>query len=253
MASFPTSQPNLSNPSGSDPLNNPDHASQHGNANDEIEALATKVGTGASTPANNQFLVGNGAGTSAWQSLTSAQLASRISDETGSGALVFGTSPSITTPTITNGTLVTPTIADYTNANHDHGDTDDGGALVAGAIPNDLITSAMMQYGLVRNRQGSTTGDANWSTVGTNNTATDGKGVFIQFGSVATSSAGDTTVTFPTAFSFTPIVVATTYQATGNNSFCIVVSVTTTTVVLRTVTDGGAGSTQNAMWLAVGQ
>jgi hypothetical protein len=36
---------------------------------------------------------------------TSAQLAGVISDETGSGALVFGTSPTITTPAVTGGTL----------------------------------------------------------------------------------------------------------------------------------------------------
>ena len=39
---------------------------------------------------------------------SSANLASAVTDETGSGALVFGTSPSITTAT-----LVTPTIDDY--------------------------------------------------------------------------------------------------------------------------------------------
>jgi hypothetical protein len=36
---------------------------------------------------------------------TSAQLAGVISDETGSGALVFGTSPTLTTPTVSGGTL----------------------------------------------------------------------------------------------------------------------------------------------------
>jgi hypothetical protein len=38
-------------------------------------------------------------------SSSSAQLASVISDETGSGPLVFGTSPSITSPTISGGTI----------------------------------------------------------------------------------------------------------------------------------------------------
>lgn len=41
------------------------------------------------------------------QVMTSAQLAARVSDETGSGALVFGTSPTIVTPTITNPTVTT--------------------------------------------------------------------------------------------------------------------------------------------------
>ena len=45
MASYPSSLPSLSNPNASDKTNNPSHASQHGNANDEIEAIATELGT----------------------------------------------------------------------------------------------------------------------------------------------------------------------------------------------------------------
>lgn len=44
---------------------------------------------------------------------SSANLAAAITDETGSGALVFGTSPTIATPTITTPTITTPTITDY--------------------------------------------------------------------------------------------------------------------------------------------
>lgn len=43
---------------------------------------------------------------SEFQSTTSAQLATVISDETGSGALVFGTSPSISSLTLTGGTTL---------------------------------------------------------------------------------------------------------------------------------------------------
>ena len=41
---FPTSLDNLTNPAGSDPVNNPSHASQHANINDAIETLEAKVG-----------------------------------------------------------------------------------------------------------------------------------------------------------------------------------------------------------------
>lgn len=91
----------------------------------DVTALGTKMGTGASTPAANQVLIGTGAGTSAWQGLTSAQLASIVSDETGSGALVFGNSP----------TIVTPTIASFTNATHSHTNAAGGGTLAASAVP----------------------------------------------------------------------------------------------------------------------
>lgn len=48
------------------------------------------------------------------QVMTSAQLAARVSDETGSGALVFGTSPTIATPTVTNPTVTTGTFTSPT-------------------------------------------------------------------------------------------------------------------------------------------
>jgi hypothetical protein len=62
----------------------------------------------------------------------SAGLAGCISDETGSGALVFGTAP----------TLGAPVIADYTSAQHDHGDADDGGLLPASSIGSGQVAVA---------------------------------------------------------------------------------------------------------------
>lgn len=43
-ANMPSSLPSFSNPTGSNYLNSPAHATQHANANDEIVAIATKVG-----------------------------------------------------------------------------------------------------------------------------------------------------------------------------------------------------------------
>ena len=63
---------------------------------------------------------------------TSADLAGLISDETGSGALVFGTGP----------TLSAPTISDFTNMQHDHLDADDGGTLSASAIASGTLALA---------------------------------------------------------------------------------------------------------------
>ena len=69
MANYPDSLPNISNPSSSSYLNSPAHATQHGSTNDEIAAIATKVGTGDSNPAANQYLKGTGSGTSGWTSI----------------------------------------------------------------------------------------------------------------------------------------------------------------------------------------
>lgn len=45
---FPTSLDNLTNPTSTNPLTSPDHAGQHADANDAIEALQAKVGVNSS-------------------------------------------------------------------------------------------------------------------------------------------------------------------------------------------------------------
>ena len=60
---------------------------------------------------------------------TSAELAGKITNETGSGVLVFGTSP----------TIVTPTIASFASATHDHTNAAGGGQIGSGAITADSI------------------------------------------------------------------------------------------------------------------
>jgi hypothetical protein len=44
MATFPTAVISLTNPTSTSKLNSPDHATQHINANDEIEAIETEFG-----------------------------------------------------------------------------------------------------------------------------------------------------------------------------------------------------------------
>lgn len=73
------------------------------------------------TPGTGEIPTYNANGTITWETLpdsvlaseidTSAKVASLVSDETGSGALVFGTSPALTTPN-----LGTPSAATLTNA-----------------------------------------------------------------------------------------------------------------------------------------
>lgn len=90
----------LPNPSSSNAPNSPSHAGLHTSENGAIIATQTKVGTGASTPVANTLLFGTGTGTSAWTALTSANLAATVSDETGSGSLVFATTPTLITPKV---------------------------------------------------------------------------------------------------------------------------------------------------------
>lgn len=100
---FPTaldSGATLPSPAASDKTNSPSHSALHGNVNTAVIAVETKLGTGASTPVANTFLFGTGAGTSAWTVATSAQIAAAVSDETGTGALVFANTPTLITPKV---------------------------------------------------------------------------------------------------------------------------------------------------------
>lgn len=132
----------LPTPSSSDKLNNPDHASQHANANDAIKAIEGKLGTGTDEPAANQFLFGTGAGSSAWQALSSADLRAAVSDETGTGSLVFANTPTLLTPAV-------DTINESTGGN---GVTVDGLNLKDGKLNTaDSVVESSLTDGIVSN------------------------------------------------------------------------------------------------------
>ena len=70
---------------------------------------------------SGQVLLSGATGSPTWSTLgtgvatflatpSSANLAAAVTDETGSGVLVFGTSPTLTTPTLTTATLTSPTL-----------------------------------------------------------------------------------------------------------------------------------------------
>lgn len=65
---------------------------------------------------------------------SSANLASAITDETGSGLLVFNGSPAI----------ITPTIASFINATHNHQNAAGGGALDTAAITSGTLAAARL-------------------------------------------------------------------------------------------------------------
>lgn len=74
---------------------------------------------------------------SALASSTSAQLATLLSDETGTGAACFANTP----------TLVTPAIASFANATHTHLNAAGGGTLSAAAIASGTIAPARLGSG----------------------------------------------------------------------------------------------------------
>jgi hypothetical protein len=152
---FPTDIDTLTNPSGGDNLDSPDHAAQHANANDAIEAIETKLGTGASdqTPASAKLLRGTGAGTSAWdKDAPTGAIVGTTDSQTLTNKVL--TSPTINTGTIVNPTITADTISEYTAANGvaidglniKDGKLNTNNSVVTANITDDAVTDAKLDY-----------------------------------------------------------------------------------------------------------
>lgn len=72
MASYPSSIPSYAGFTGSDTLSHDNHAAQSNAQQSDTVAIATKLGTGASTSTNNTVLRGNGTGTTAFDQVHAA-------------------------------------------------------------------------------------------------------------------------------------------------------------------------------------
>lgn len=113
---------------------------------------------------------------------TSAQFFSVLSDPTGTGLAVFGTSP----------TIVTPTIASFTNATHTHQNATGGGTLDASAIAAGTVATARLGSGTANN----TTylrGDQTWQTITSGVSSITGTANQV----IASSSTGAVTLSTP--------------------------------------------------------
>lgn len=162
MTTYPTAVDDgssLPNPSGNSFVNVVDHAGLHDSENSAIIALEGKLGIGATAAAvATPFLLGTGAGQSAWSSAGAARTALGLgtlatlntvdltanvtgvlpvanggtgsSTATGTGNPVLASSP----------TIITPTIASFTNAQHNHSNAAGGGQLnlsnLLGSLPS---------------------------------------------------------------------------------------------------------------------
>lgn len=157
----------LPNPTTGSNTNSPSHAALHTAENDAIKALEAKLGTGATTPAANKVLLGTGTGTTAWGQLSSSQLISVLTDETGTGYSVFNNAP----------TLVTPKVDTINESTTDNGVTIDGlnikdgilnsansvasSNIQAGAVEADNIADNAITLGYIAVADASHTGDTN--------------------------------------------------------------------------------------------
>lgn len=157
---FPGALPSFAGFTSGHTLAADNHAAQHNLEQTEIVAVATKVGTGSSTPIANTVLTGTGVGTSAWSQVNLTTMVSGIlpvanggtgiNSSTGTGSVVLSSNPSITGGGSWSGSpnFSTPVIADFSNSVHNHQNNAGGGQLVgSSAIVNGSITPNELEDG----------------------------------------------------------------------------------------------------------
>lgn len=138
---YPTSLDSLANPTASDTLASVPHADQHANANDAIEAIEAKLGTGASTP-------------------STAGHALRV---TGAGATAFGQ--------VAHGDLGTVGTDDHHAKSHLHDGADGSGTVAhsatTGITANDHHSQSHAVDGVDHTASGLTSGHVMRATAAT--------------------------------------------------------------------------------------
>lgn len=148
MSIFPGAIPSFTGFTSSHTLSQDQHASQHNSEQSEIVAIATKIGTGSSTPASGKLLRGTGAGTSSWAQadlttdvagvLPQANGGTGTTLATGTGKAVYDTSP----------TIITPVIVSFVSATHNHQNSAGGGTLAGLALQNNAVTFTQLALGV---------------------------------------------------------------------------------------------------------
>jgi len=139
---------------------------------------------------------------------SSANLRSTITDETGTGSLVFATSPTLTTPTLTSPTLTTPSIGVATGTSFN--------GLTGAATQAEQETASSTTVIVTPGRQQYHPSAAKaWLRYATTGSTT----ITLSYGisSLTDNGTGDTTVTFSTAFSTTAFSAAALCQQSASN------------------------------------
>jgi hypothetical protein len=204
---FPTSLPSFTTPSSSETLAAGGHTALHIAENSNIVAVATKIGTGASTPTSSSVLVGNGTGTSAWGQLVLSTMVTGIlptsnggtgtTSTTGTGSNVFNNSPTLINPTESNGIYTSPTITNPTITGYPNNSIPSGVLEQNAVSASNLATNAItLGYTPVVNQQGSTSSATATQQTAFNTTVTIPSGgrmveITVYIPDVFASSAGN--------------------------------------------------------------
>lgn len=149
--SFPSSLPSYAGLNAGQTLQADNHTAQTNAQQADTVALATKLGTGASTPTSTSALVGNGTGTSTWGQVALTSMVSGVlstsnggtgtTSTTGTGSVVYGTAPTISNPTESGGTYNSATIPNPTI-------TYNNNSIPAAAIINNSLTTSQLATSL---------------------------------------------------------------------------------------------------------
>ena len=120
-SSFPSSIDSFPDPLANSPLNAPSHSALHQDVNDAVEKIEVKLGVGASDADDasvNQVLMADGAGGSAWESVTNSKIdtvgvpAQRVLASDGAGGAVWSSFRILQVVTTTD-TTARSTTANY--------------------------------------------------------------------------------------------------------------------------------------------
>jgi hypothetical protein len=233
------------------------HATLHIEHIEEILATDTKIGTGASTPIADSVLRGTAAGVSSWSAtptltgLTTGTITSVANTLAVGGA---GTNLSVTTTNTVGPRLSLGGGTTFALRSTGAGDSEGTNRLVitnTGGATNLMVVNSsgdsqfpLGNHSFLMNRRGGSA--TSWPTAGTTN-YTDI--AFMQAGSVTSSAAGTTAVTFPVAFTETPLMIAT---VDGATNFAVTNTITTTGFNIDAFTDAGARAASTTMWFAIG-
>jgi len=263
---FPTSIPSYQGFNPNDTLQTDNHAVQHNQEQADIIALANKIGLGSSTASNGTILVGNGTGTSTWGQVPLATGVNGVlptgnggtgtSSTTGTGSVVFNTSPNLTNPTETGGTYNSATLnaPNITYSNN---------SIPAVAIVNNAITSNQIANGGITFVNLLSTLFSGQQQTYTNSGNGGGTGYYVNIcgiklcygisGSFSASSGTNYTVSLPASF-FSSVQWDLLYlSGPSNGSLAQAINANPPTTSTLTIFIGGsAGITTSLGWIAVG-
>lgn len=268
MSAFPTSIPSFVDLIGSMTLAANQHTLRHNIVHGEVTAIATKIGTGASTPATGEVLAATGTGTSAWGKVALASMVSGTlpvanggtgaTTSTGSGAVVLAAGPTISAANLTSSPVITtPTIASFANANHSHTNSAGGGTLnAANALQAGTVDFANLLSTIFSGELQSFT----------NSASAGGVGYYIDLGGIklmwgqTTNNIGNTgggsagAVAFPAFFTTVQAGFATVgpNNTTNNQSVLFGGGGLTTTGVQLNVWSASTTSGEPVNWLVIG-